>query len=709
GLVRFDGDEWTVYNTSNSGLSDDTVKHLAVDGKGGIWCANVLKLSYFDGSQWTVYPVYDKYGLGISCMDANQGYVWYGTIRNAVYRFDGTTSISYSAGYSYVSAIKINQNGNLFIGSNSKISIFDNSKWMTYGTNVGDVISFTNEKNGNMWCAGEFRFCYYDGNSFCTFSSWKFDAGFEDPYSENKISFVTVDTDNTLWIVLKNGVYTLSGPIVSLSGFEKEIYNPGETVNINWVSNQSHPIDIQYSMNDIDWINIAEDIDSNLKSFQWEIPDSLISSPYINKTITIRIAADDVYIPNNDFSFVLERFDPGESFVGYYTSWSYATCFTEDTTGAMWVGKDPGLWRFTGAEWESFDLAAIDTLFTEEDMQEVLDAASDTGGGSWFAMKAGLLHYDDETWETIFPGKYISQVAADQSGAVWFAAAENDIDALYSVYKLYKYKDGAIETIATPWDNHVTGISVLNFSPDGELFVFRSGMVAKFNGTNWETFTDINPDPPRYPNKLVWDSAGNIWACDYSNMYSFSFDTGTWTAQTLEIEGSYGFSPRINDIDIDESGVLWVVADNRLHALRDDVLYPYSSTYGWDIDEISMVHITTGNIKWLGGDGYVYRLDETISPTLVTREPQKIFALTQNYPNPFNPITMIEYIVPYAADVTLTIYNTSGQRVSVLKEGFQQAGSYSAMWDATEFPSGLYFAVFEAGGYRASRKMMLVK
>jgi len=50
------------------------------------------------------------------------------------------------------------------------------------------------------------------------------------------------------------------------------------------------------------------------------------------------------------------------------------------------------------------------------------------------------------------------------------------------------------------------------------------------------------------------------------------------------------------------------------------------------------------------------------------------YALEQNYPNPFNPSTMIKFSVPEATNVTLTIYNTLGQRVTELVNTKLEAG-----------------------------------
>ncbi|MFC1552527.1 T9SS type A sorting domain-containing protein [Candidatus Latescibacterota bacterium] len=85
------------------------------------------------------------------------------------------------------------------------------------------------------------------------------------------------------------------------------------------------------------------------------------------------------------------------------------------------------------------------------------------------------------------------------------------------------------------------------------------------------------------------------------------------------------------------------------------------------------------------------------------------FGLGQNYPNPFNPITKIEYGLPQDEHVKLSIYNISGQVVSVLKDEHQIAGNHSVNWNATGFPSGLYFFILQTNGFTQTRKMILVK
>ncbi|OJI07448.1 hypothetical protein BK004_01125 [bacterium CG10_46_32] len=104
----------------------------------------------------------------------------------------------------------------------------------------------------------------------------------------------------------------------------------------------------------------------------------------------------------------------------------------------------------------------------------------------------------------------------------------------------------------------------------------------------------------------------------------------------------------------------------------------------------------------IGGKGVLTAVEETESlPTS--------FNLGQNYPNPFNPTTTITYTISEPGDVTLTVYNTVGQLIAELTNGFHAAGSYTANWNAGNVSSGTYFYVLEASGFRDVRRMSLLK
>ncbi len=103
---------------------------------------------------------------------------------------------------------------------------------------------------------------------------------------------------------------------------------------------------------------------------------------------------------------------------------------------------------------------------------------------------------------------------------------------------------------------------------------------------------------------------------------------------------------------------------------------------------------------------------------LLTLAPER-FRLHQNFPNPFNPETWIPYQLAADTNVTIAIYNAVGESVRRLDLGMRSAGVYltrekAAYWDGRsdageKVASGVYFYVLEAGDYRETRKMLIVK
>ena len=92
----------------------------------------------------------------------------------------------------------------------------------------------------------------------------------------------------------------------------------------------------------------------------------------------------------------------------------------------------------------------------------------------------------------------------------------------------------------------------------------------------------------------------------------------------------------------------------------------------------------------------------------------KGFYLSQNYPNPFNPSTTIEYDLPRSEWVKVNIYDILGRKVATLVDAGQAPGSYTVQWNGrdnngTESASGVYLCLFQAGNYRAVKKMMLLR
>ena len=90
------------------------------------------------------------------------------------------------------------------------------------------------------------------------------------------------------------------------------------------------------------------------------------------------------------------------------------------------------------------------------------------------------------------------------------------------------------------------------------------------------------------------------------------------------------------------------------------------------------------------------------------------FSLNQNYPNPFNPTTQIKYDLPSDSYVNISIYDVMGRKIKSLFNNNQTSGYHSLRWDATNdigegVSAGMYIYTIQAGEYRSTKKMVLLK
>jgi len=100
-----------------------------------------------------------------------------------------------------------------------------------------------------------------------------------------------------------------------------------------------------------------------------------------------------------------------------------------------------------------------------------------------------------------------------------------------------------------------------------------------------------------------------------------------------------------------------------------------------------------------------------VNEALGVSDPQLIVAyrLYPAYPNPFNPVTTIQYSIPAAMDVRLSIYNMLGEEVEILAAGKHQPGNYTVSWNGSRFSSGMYFYRLYTSEFSTVRKLLLLK
>jgi hypothetical protein len=136
---------------------------------------------------------------------------------------------------------------------------------------------------------------------------------------------------------------------------------------------------------------------------------------------------------------------------------------------------------------------------------------------------------------------------------------------------------------------------------------------------------------------------------------------------------------------------------------------------------------TDGRFEWTGViqgtlphvTAITINAEGTTSPfsmlfSALAEEPDRVsapvsFTLAQNYPNPFNPETAISYTLTAISGIRLTVYDVLGKEVAILVDEVKQPGVYKVIFNAVDFPSGLYYYTLEAGSHIMTRKMMLLK
>ena len=131
--------------------------------------------------------------------------------------------------------------------------------------------------------------------------------------------------------------------------------------------------------------------------------------------------------------------------------------------------------------------------------------------------------------------------------------------------------------------------------------------------------------------------------------------------------------------------------------------------FTWSVDVtdgIDTVFTTDERVIFVIGKYAALAVEETTIPDE--------YSLNQNYPNPFNPTTRIQYSLPKAGLVQISIYTLMGQKIATLVNRNMDVGQYIITWHAMDdqgrkVPSGIYFYTLESGSYRAIKKLVLLK
>jgi hypothetical protein len=248
-----------------------------------------------------------------------------------------------------------------------------------------------------------------------------------------------------------------------------------------------------------------------------------------------------------------------------------------------------------------------------------------------------------------------------------------------------------------------TGSSAGGFYIVGTNIVLINNVIAynrAYNGGGIYCDNTSSQIPNILANNIIW---GNI-----SNNQIYNVDNRPLEISYCDIQGGW---QGVGNIDIDPlfrdtaNGDFHLMStfcgdplDSPCIDVGDPTIQDYLLSCNWGLG------LQLSDMGAYGGGDSTLQTIEDYQPPL-PEEP----ILLQNYPNPFNAGTTLEFYLSGDTEIKLSVFNLLGQEIVVLIDGMMSSGEHRISWDATAYPSGMYFARLLIGNDIQSRKMLLLK
>ena len=223
---------------------------------------------------------------------------------------------------------------------------------------------------------------------------------------------------------------------------------------------------------------------------------------------------------------------------------------------------------------------------------------------------------------------------------------------------------------------------------------------------------------------LNGDGKAELFFCNYarSQVNSLAYNGAgdpTLASNWITSEGFYDdtFVPKPQKADYPDTNVYKAA----LTEWNDGDISQSHGSFGLkladDLDGDGRKELVISTIQSYWSKTWLWVLEATA--TGVEKEPWRLvtpndYKLSQNYPNPFNATTTIEFELPLDKQVKVVVYNSMGQIVRTLVDGFKTQGAHRVVWDGLDnsgnaVASGMYLYSLEFGSFKQVKSMTLLK
>jgi ligand-binding sensor domain-containing protein len=537
GLVRFDGTNWTIYDTLNTPLPSLAIRDMDVDANNNLWISTYSNggLIKYDGNSWTSYTTANSNlpdnEIGDMLVD---GTIIWVTTNQGLAKFDGTTWTVYNSSNSTIStntlAIKIDKdkNGNLWLLQGIGLEKFDGNTFTLIGNLSTIGYSLTIDADNIVWVgsATSISAAGYTVGGISSFNgTWtKYDTT-NTPISDTDISEVYADKSNHIWIGGQNGSVDVKNRSSWTSFIISNVNLYGMGVNevafdqqgVSYILSSGNPSFRNPGTGIVkyDWTKDMQI--NNAPALPWAIATDRSGKLYEKTSLGLYQydGTNWTKIPNTPplqkngfqtFPFTAMATDTLDGLWMNYLDTIYMIYNPMD--GSYTPHTEEGIAHYDGANWTGYH-----TFYTPSaSATSIYQIKVDHLNNVWASTGSkGLLKYDGKKWvsyttsNSTLQTNSIQHFTIDATNNIWFSDLH---------YGLMKFDGTTCTTFPNPAAGaNPGGTTDLETDIDGSIWQLTFNELIRFDGTNWNTFNYQNAPISRTVDskQLSIDKFGNKW------------------------------------------------------------------------------------------------------------------------------------------------------------------------------------------------------